>query len=513
MANIVIFTGTSRLDQKDTAGRIHAGSSTLRALGAYQIASILRANGYTVQVIDYYWQLIKQSEDFANVFKKYVGPDTLWVGWSNTFFEGRAKDDKGRGFVTNDQLMQDSIGLGERGCNFVKNWCNQQNPNIKFVVGGAKTWRWSQQKFKFFDYFIEGYADATALHLTDYLAGKTKTLKTIINLNGSESIVYDKKGSLFDFANHRHTWHHSDFIEHGASLPVEISRGCIFKCAYCNYPLNGKKKNDYIRSAEMLVDELTYNYETFGTTHYAFSDDTHNDSVDKLEFLYNHVYSKLPFKIRFSTYLRLDLLAAHPQTIELLKESGLAGCFFGIESLNPDANKTIGKTSTEEKIFENLHMVNEVWKDDVIVNMGLIIGLPNDSIKTCTEWFERILKKDTPYDWAAISPLQILPNKDRDPHWQNKMELNPESYGYTFDNNGVWTNNTGMTANDAARLKKQFDAYMQEQKGLVRHYYDPLRATGLGRSLEQYYSSPNIELINKESAIVQDYIKNLLKDS
>jgi pyruvate-formate lyase-activating enzyme len=508
MANVIIFTGTSRLSQKNSKG-YGPGTATSRALGAYQIASILRANGYTVQVIDYYWQLIQQPENFAQVFKKYVGPDTLWVGWSNTFFEGRAKNANNL-IDPYIQQMQESIGLQERGINFVKNWCHKQNSNIKFVVGGAKTWRWSQQKFKFFDYFIEGYADATALHLTDFLAGKTRLLNTTINANGSKSVVYDKKGSLFDFSNHTHHWHKSDFIEKNASLPVEISRGCIFKCAYCNYPLNGKKKNDYIRSASKLVDELTYNYETFGTTHYTYSDDTHNDSNDKLEFLYNQVYSKLPFKIQFSTYLRLDLLCAHPYTIELLKASGLVGTFFGVESLNQDSNKTIGKSSSEEKIFENLHKVKEVWKDDVIINLGLIIGLPKDSIETCTGWLERILKKETPYDWAAIAPLQLLPNKDADPHWQNKMELNPEMYDYTFDEEGVWTNSTGMTAYDAERLKEKFDSYMLEQKGIVKHWFDPHRAVGLGVSLDQYYSLPRQELINKEDMLVQEYIKNLL---
>jgi len=87
MAQILIFTGTSRSSQANSPG-YGPGNSILRPLGAYQIAAILRNNGYTVQVVDYYWHLIrKHPKQFAEIIKKYVGSDTLWIGWSNTFFE------------------------------------------------------------------------------------------------------------------------------------------------------------------------------------------------------------------------------------------------------------------------------------------------------------------------------------------------------------------------------------------------------------------------------------------
>jgi len=406
--------------------------------------------------------------------------------------------------------MSQSIGLKEKGINFLKEWCNKVNPNIKFVSGGAKSWAWSQQNFKFFDYFILGYADATVVDLTNYLAGVNDTIKTIDNLNGSKSIVYDQKGEQFDFNNHTHIWHSSDHLQQGTALPIEIARGCIFKCSYCSYPLNGKKKNDFIRDPNKIVDELTYNYENFGTTHYMYSDDTHNDSVEKLEFLYNNVYSKLPFKIKFSTYLRLDLLAAHPHTIDLLKESGLVGTFFGIESFNPEANKLIGKHATEERIYENLYKVKEVWKDDVIVNVGLILGLTNDSIDTCTKWLDKITDKDSPINWAAIAPLQINQSKNTDPFFQNKIELNTADYGYTFDNNGVWTNNKGMTQYDAEQLKTQFDKKLSEQK-TIKFWYDPHRAKELGVSDSHYYTLPSESLVSIENNIVERYFNDLLQ--
>jgi len=505
MAQILIFTGSAKNWQDKP------GNDLLRPLGAYQIASILRNNGYTVQVIDHWYYLIPQTEKFVEIFKKYVGPETLWVGWSNTFFSAGKHNTKGEIDHGAEREMINSIGLTERGIGFIKRYAKEQNPNIKFVCGGAKTFSWSTQDTKFFDYFVAGYADATALHLTDFLAGKTKELTTLKNPNGSETIMYDTKGSLFDFNHHTHIWHKSDCLHQGTALPIEIARGCIFKCSYCSYPLNGKKKNDFIREPSKLIDELTYNYENFGTTQYMYSDDTHNDSVEKLEYLYNNVYSKLPFKIQFATYLRLDLLAAHPHTIPLLKESGLVGTFFGIESFNKEANKTIGKTATKERIMENLWKCRDVWKDEVIIKAGLIIGLPNDTIETCTEWLTESLSKDSPIDSAAIAPLQILPKGYySNPHFQAPIEMNPEKFGFTFDESGVWINNKGMNKYDAMRLQEKFDEYQKEQKPLQKNWFDPARANTLGITLSEYYTLPKEQLKKIEDIKLEKYFNDIL---
>jgi radical SAM superfamily enzyme YgiQ (UPF0313 family) len=505
MAQILIFTGSTKnwLEKP--------GSNLARPLGAYQIASILRNNGYTVQVIDYWYHLIEQSEKFVEIFKKHVGPETIWIGWSNTFLTTGKLNSEGVVDHGADREMLDSIGLTERGYGFIQRYAKEQNPNIKFICGGAKAFSWSNQTTKFFDYFIAGYADVTALHLTEYLIGKRSDLKTFKNFNGSETIMYDTKGALFDFNHHVHVWHKSDHLPQEVALPIEISRGCIFKCAYCSFPLNGKKKNDFIRDPGLIIDELTYNYETFGTTHYMYSDDTHNDSVEKLEYLYNNVYSKLSFKISFSTYLRLDLLAAHPQTIPLLKDSGLVGTFFGIESFNKESNKVIGKTATKERIMENLWKCKESWKDDVIMQAGLIVGLPNDTPETCREWLRESLQKDSPLDSATIAPLQILPKGYySSAQFQSPIDLEPEKFGYTFNESNIWTNNKGMNKYEAMRIKDEADNWQHRQKPLQKNWYDPQRAVSLGITLDEYYQKSIFELKEIEENKLKDYFNDLL---
>ena len=157
MAQVIIFTGTSRTNPKMFYDKADATSFVMnRPLGAYQIASILRDNGYTVQVIDrWHWMIREKGAEFyTDVIKKYISKDTLWIGWSNTFFEGKPVklgDTTNIGYI---QPAAEAVGMRNRGLEAFRNWRRHINPNIKFVVGGAKTWRWSQQDFKFFDYYV-----------------------------------------------------------------------------------------------------------------------------------------------------------------------------------------------------------------------------------------------------------------------------------------------------------------------------------------------------------------------
>ena len=154
MAQVILFTGTSRTDPKKIFDKQDQATYILnRPLGAYQIASILRDHGYTVQVIDRWHWLVREKgvEFFDKVIRKHIDKDTLWIGWSNTFWEGKPRE---RGKLQNSYLhpAADAIGVTEKALDAFNRWRQKFNPNMKFVAGGAKTWRWSQEDFKFFDF-------------------------------------------------------------------------------------------------------------------------------------------------------------------------------------------------------------------------------------------------------------------------------------------------------------------------------------------------------------------------
>ena len=56
---------------------------TARSYAMYKLAHELRKKGYTVQVIIHFWY--HTEEDFKKIFEKFVGDNTLMVGFSQTF--------------------------------------------------------------------------------------------------------------------------------------------------------------------------------------------------------------------------------------------------------------------------------------------------------------------------------------------------------------------------------------------------------------------------------------------
>jgi hypothetical protein len=482
MAQIVILNGTSR--------------GMLRSIGAYQIANSLRNVGYTVQVIEYFPIIANYSlEILLQILDNHVDENTLWVGFSSTFL---VLDDNVPIWVQNNDYSSQFVGSAQ--LQTIKNFISKKNSKCKFVLGGARP---SQvPAWDFINYFIIGYADQTAIDLTKYLQGKNPFMQFVENKNGSRSVVYDKKGSLFNFTEGVFRWHESDHIRSGESLPIEISRGCIFRCAFCAYPLNGKKKLDFIKDSKILRDELTYNYEKYKITDYIFVDDTHNDSVEKLEILYNEVYSKLDFKINFSAYLRLDLLRSHPETIELLKESGLKSCFFGIESLNYETNKTVGKGIKINNALETLTILKDKWTD-IYKQAGFIIGLPNDSEDTINEWLTTISDSTFPVDHVNVGALYISNSKGK--IWKNKFEENLEKYGYTFTGPDNWINNKGLSRDQAIKIANAFPV-KNNGSWMYRHALNAMHLDS-----DQF----NKKVRNKEikthiENIVLDYAKKLL---
>lgn len=408
-----------------------------RSIGAYQVASHCRKHGFNVQVVDF-TDLFKIQE-LEEILNSCVDEHTLSIGISTTFYANKQGKEKfiGAERKTAQTLPSNILDLLKK---FKVNY-----PKLKIIGGGANSYQLVTDDL--FDAVFHGYSEQSVVEYLRSLKGQSN--KKIYPKIGNTEIV-DGSTSHFDIAALDHQWHESDGVLANETLPIEISRGCIFKCTFCAYPLNGKKKFDYLRDPELIKQELIYNYEKFGTTNYFFTDDTFNDSTLKLEQLHK-VITSLPFKIKFVTYLRLDLLYAHPEQITLLKEMGLGSAFFGIETLNHSSGKVIGKGMKPELVKQFvLDLYYNHWNEQIPITCSFIIGLPGesiDSIKETREWC-----KNTPLNDLWF-PLYI----GKDSHYKSDFDKNYEKYGYVLDSSGDWYTDT-MSYKDALDLSEAFNS-------------------------------------------------------
>lgn len=300
--------------------------------------------------------------------------------------------------------------------------CKATFPDIRIVVGGSHAGMLAAAA----DAAVYGYADSSVVGIIVKL------------LAGHEGIkhVYDKHSDHFDFSSSEITYDHIGID--AEVLPIEIARGCIFNCAFCSYPLNGKKKIDYLKGHMSLLSELTFLNQTIGTTSYMFVDDTLNDSTAKMTMLKN-IFDLLPYQLTFTSYMRLDLLASHPEQIDLM-QGHVASAFFGIESMDHSNAKMIGKGMAFMKQVETAWKIKERWKCHMTASF--ILGLPADGPAAGEQLLEFMLSNDNPFDGVHISPLSIATKPQI---WSSKFESNPGFYGYDLGVGGQWVNrHTGL---------------------------------------------------------------------
>jgi hypothetical protein len=389
----------------------------MRTAGAYRLATEIRQADYSCQIVDFFSHL--QIDDLMFAITACVGKSTKVVGISTTFTHGLnpyQDGDPNRYLKKIDKIF---------------NHIKQINSNTKIVVGGANV---LVLNHKLIDVLATGYADKSIVSYLKWLDGKNPFLTYSINANNKIVLDGNTHNTSFNFNSSAIEYIAHDNIIYGESLVLEIARGCIFKCSFCNYPLNGKKKNDYIKHRQTIYNELIKNYYEHGTTNYIIADDTHNDTSVKLAMLAD-VKQSLPFNFEYTAYIRLELLRAHPEQYTMLKDAGLIGALFGIESLNYESSKAVGKGLRPDKVEDELHKFKALMPQ-CSTEGSFIAGLPYETTDTITEWSKRLLSLDYPLDNFTISPLTIDTSDKK--IFKSEFDLNWQKY-YTMDN-GVWHN-------------------------------------------------------------------------
>jgi hypothetical protein len=387
--------------------------------GPFRLATALRSAGFTTACVDVAALEVGRLDIWDAIIDKFVDKDTLWLGVSTTFMS-HVLGVPVRRLVTYDQFVdKGTSSLLE----YVTARCRARNPGIRFIVGGAAFINLEKHGF----YSITGYADTELVEFTRNLADpsfRPSYARLGKRIEGKE---------YADFATSEIDWTDQDIMRPGDNLPLEVSRGCIFRCKFCAFPLNGKTKGEWVKRTDVLVRELTRNYERWGITQYTVCDDTFNDSTEKLRELHD-AFVKLPFELDLTAYLRLDLLMRFPEQVKLLRGMGLRCALFGIETVNSKSAKAIGKGVPFEQQIAYLWKLKAAEFKDVLISSGFILGLPFDTKQTLEDTQSFLFGKDNPLDhWSCVA-LGINPvNDSRHKRFFSEFDLEYEKYGYVLD--------------------------------------------------------------------------------
>jgi len=434
-----------------------------KSAGAYRIASELRSNGFTCQVVDFFAHL--SINQIYSIIDTLATSDTLWVGFSTTFFftldesidaQNQSPDER------NEKIFFDKVPYPivdmKTGYPFsasimkdIFRYIRSKSSTIKIVIGGGRS---QQAAFHdgsilnkvWGDYYVHGFADESVTVLTKWLIDKSNPEPKFSGFYNN-FIDSNKEYDYQEFNKSSLHFQKNDVIGSTEFIPIEIARGCIFKCKFCCFPLLGKKRGDYTKTKETLQEEFIRNYENFGTTNYMFMDETINDSMEKVEFLYD-VISTLPFKIKWGGYQRLDLYYTNSEMPSIIQEIGCEQIIFGVETLNKKTGEVVGKGMHPDKVKELLKKLKNQWKDNIQLSSGFIIGLPYETKESLKDLETYLLSDDCGLDSWSLYPFMIVEGMD------TMISSNPSQYGYKIidtDYGTEWENDY-MTFTEAHQI-------------------------------------------------------------
>jgi len=193
-------------------------------------------------------------------------------------------------------------------------------------------------------------------------------------------------------------------------VSIISSRGCKYNCAHCNSVVMGGGNKVRYRSAENVAEEIKF-LKAKGFRKFRFNDDNFTGNPNLAELLSEIKNLDISYRI----FARIEDLTEN--NCRLLAKSGCRHISVGLESLNPDNLRILGKHT--QSGLEEEHLYN-AKKCEMIIRVYFMLGLPYDSDETIIKYFEKASK--LPFDEFSIYPLIPYPG--------TRIAKEPEKFGY-----------------------------------------------------------------------------------
>ena len=494
-----------------------------RALWPHRVATFLRMHDWDAEVIDYtaFWKL----EELQELVRSRVSKNTVMFCFGTAF------------------LNPWSPYLNT----FIK-WLKDEYPNIPVVVGGQNALTTPAEHV---DYWVDSYGENAILALCRHLIGTlSEPLRTDPAFFGSKQVIRGLShypstpldSYIVDYESR-------DFITPYDCPQIETSRGCMFNCSYCNFPLLGQTKDVSI-SKEEFKKQIQTGFEKWGVVNWRVMDETFNDRPEKIQ-KYAQAVDELGYNIWMCGFARGDLVINHEKYWDDYIRLGFLGHSMGIETFNRDAGKFVRKGVDTKKLQEgllNFQMYTDIHAPNRYrANIQMICGIPGETEES---WYTSLDWLNTHWTRQSAS-AHILEIGDYDESLTNQSRFTKQlkenglkkitaqhNDGYNVtkgeDGNVVFQSTTprgggvGSTRNDIVIWEHDTMSWYKA-KELVSEFYSDKGFKGLvgcnpflSDRLFQYYETSKYEEIYdkkisetptadpKFKRLVQSYIDNKL---
>ena len=303
------------------------------------------------------------------------------------------------------------------------------NKNIIIFSGGAHTSSMPEEVL------VKSEIDIAVLGEGDFII---RDYLNNTDLTGIEGIAYKKDGKIIINPQKKvvtdidsipfPAWHLYDITKYKVSKLstkknpagyIETSRGCPWKCCYCNKNIYGKKYR--AKSPKRLVDEMEYMLKC-GFNEIHIIDDAFSADMRRAKEVCNEIIKR---NLKFPWYplngIRVDCV--DEELLHKMKSAGVYKISYGVESGNDEILKRIDKGITKDHVRKAVQMTKKIGLDTFLFFM---IALPGETEQTMQDTLD--FAKELSPDIAKFNITIPLPGTKLFEEWKSQGIIKTENW-------------------------------------------------------------------------------------
>jgi len=396
---------------EEAYGRLSAAAGELPMLGLAYVAASLRDQGHVVKIIDY--EVTDQPMSKASEGITSFKPDLIGM----------------TAYITN-----------MKRCAAVAKIAKQINKKITVVLGGPQVSVFPEEGF------VSPDIDIIVLSEGEII------IRNVMNALGNEEKLSEVKGVWFRKHDGQIQKNQREILPDDLDIflppaldlynlddyypPVHIrgkkvahiltSRGCPFKCTFCETKLTFGRSFRYHSTERVLQDLETLI--SAGYDSFQIFDDIFTIRKDRVIDLCEGIIDRFinnGIKIQWMCFTRTNCVS--DDVLSVMKKAGCYLIAFGGESGSDELLKVIKKDLTVEK---NIHGINLAKKHDILAFSSFMLGLPTETRSQSMETIEFSLSSGL--DYAVFAITEPYPGTEL---WEDAKQFGK------FDTTGRYKNN------------------------------------------------------------------------
>lgn len=222
-------------------------------------------------------------------------------------------------------------------------------------------------------YVVEDQGEKTLLRLLNVLkSGQEVAVVPNCFIREHGTFVYTGKEKENNALNEIVVnWDHFRDDQLGPTVQMRTARSCAFSCNFCDYPIRAGALS--LADVDVVEKELRQLHRR-GVKNVVFIDDTFNIPARRFQDLCKMMIRN-NFNFSWFSYFRCGNIRS-TETYDLLKESGCAGVFLGIESADDIVLGNMNKGANSKQYYYGIEQLN---KRGIASFASFITGFPGET--------------------------------------------------------------------------------------------------------------------------------------